>query len=620
MSAFTGRRRHASLSLIPFAVLAAGTTAAGEPLDPLQVVVVTATRVPEPLGAALSSVTVIDRADIERRQAQGVEDLLRGVAGVSVANNGGIGKPSTVFLRGAESDQTLVLIDGVRVGSTTAGLASFQDMPLEQVERIEIVRGPRSGIYGSEALGGVVQLFTRHGVAGEMRPEFVAGSGSAATQRLGAGFSGGGDRFDWRVGVSALQSDGTNACEGYGAPRYVGCFTDEPDRDAYRNRSASLHGGYTFGAGTRLDATLLEARGRVQYDGSFANEARFLQRTVGVALSQPLAAGWTLRAQLGHARDDSENFLGADSQGRFDTRRDSGSLLLDGRVAEHWSLSGGVDVLRDSVDATEAYDEDARRSSGVFTQARYTRGAWDALASLRRDDNQQFGGHTTGSLAVGFSFAPRWRWTLSGGTGFKAPTFNELYFPGFGNAALGPETATSIESSLRYTRGVARATLTAFQNRIDDLIGFDSNFQPVNIDRTRTRGLEFEWAARLAAWDVAVSGQLLEPLNLGAGELRGKWLPRRARQQAHLEFGREFGALRLGAVVEFSGARFDDLSNQTRLGGYGLLDLLAEWRVNDALRLQARLANAFDRDYASAAYYPQAGRQAFVTLRYAPRH
>jgi vitamin B12 transporter len=524
-----------------------------------------------------------------------------------------------VFVRGAESDQTLVLIDGVRVGSTTAGIASFQDMPLEQIERIEIVRGPRSGIYGSEALGGVVQLFTRHGSNGALRPEFVAGSGSAATQRLGASFSGGGERYDWRAGVSSLQSDGTNACQGYGAPRYVGCFTDEPDRDGYRNRSASLHAGYTFDAGTRVDATLLEAHGRVKYDGSYANESEFMQRTTGITLSQPLAQGWTLRAQLGQARDDSENFLGAESRGRFDTRRDSGSLLIDGQLTPRWLLTGGVDVLRDSVAGDTAYIESARRATGVFTQARYTVGAWDALASLRHDDNQQFGGHSTGSLALGVALAPRWRWTLSAGTGFKAPTFNELYYPDFGNPALGPETSLGVESSLRFVQGATRTTLTAYQNRVDDLIGFDSNFVPVNIDRTRTRGVEFEFASRVAGYDVAVTGQLLDPVNLSAGALRGKALPRRAKQQAHLELGREFGALRLGTALEISGARFDDLGNRERLGGYTVVDLLAEWRVNPGLRLQARLANAFDRDYASAAYYPQAGRQAFVTLRYAPQ-
>ncbi|MFO1425832.1 MAG: TonB-dependent receptor [Steroidobacteraceae bacterium] len=327
--------------------------------------------------------------------------------------------------------------------------------------------------------------------------------------------------------MSGVRSDGTNACEGYGAPRYVGCFTDEPDRDGYRNRSGSLHAGVTLGEATRLDATLLEARGRVNYDGSFANEAEFLQRTAGLSLRQPLARGWSLQAQLGQARDDSENFLGAESRGRFDTRRDSASLLLGGPLAQHLELTAGLDLLRDSVDSDAGYLEDARTARGAYAELHWSAGRADLLASLRRDDNQQFGGRTTGSLALGVALAPGWRWTLSGGTGFKAPTFNELYFPGFGNPALGPETSASVETSLRWTRGASRATLTAFQNRIDDLIGFDSNFQPVNIDRTRTRGLELEFATSLAGWDVALAGQLYDPRNLG-GELRGRLLPRRA--------------------------------------------------------------------------------------------
>lgn len=606
-------RRFPALLLMTLAF--ASTTSHG-----IDEVVVTATRFPEPQASTLASVTVIARTDIERRQAQTLDELLTGATGIAVSNNGGLGKVSSIFIRGAEADQTVTLVDGVRIGSPTLGSASYQDIPPEQVERVEIVRGPRSALYGSDAIGGVIQIFTRRDPRdGAPRAEVVIGSGSHATWRAGAALGAGTERGYWRVGASMLESEGTNACEGFGAPRFVGCFTDEPDRDGYRNHSASLRGGATFGDATQVEAFALLASGRTEFDSSFANVAEFEQLTVGASLSRPLSSRMTLHAEVGHATDDSENFDSGFSRSRFDTTRDSAAMLLEHSPSSGTELAAGLDMLRDRVDSSIRYVESSRTTVGAFGQMRHRRGAQDWLASVRYDDNEQFGSQSTGSLAWGYAWSPHWRLTLSGGTGFKAPTFNELYFPDFGNPDLAPETSVGIESSLRWTGNGTRAALTLYENRIDDLIGFDASFRPVNIDETRIRGLEAEVETRLLGFLISASAEWLDPENRGAGAFRGNVLPRRSRAIARLNVWRELSRIRFGAIVQSHGRRFDDLANARPLGGYAVVDLLAEWRLTSELRLQARVANALDREYATAAFFPQSGREAHLTIRYAAR-
>jgi vitamin B12 transporter len=581
-------------------------------------VIVTASRMAEPLSQTLASATVIDRASIEARQFQTLDEVLATAPGVALTNNGGVGKLSTLFIRGAEADQNLVLINGVRIGSTTAGIAAIQDIPIEQIERVEIVRGPRSALYGADALGGVVQVFTRSAAAGgAWQPQFSVGSGSNDTRRVAGGIGRRGERGHFQIDASRLETDGTNACQGFGFPVFVGCFTDEPDADGYRNNSGSLRAGITLGTATELEGFALLTDGQVEYDGSFGNVADFGQLALGASLRQPLGARTTLRAQLGRTTDDTENFSGNASVSTFETTRDSGSLLVDFAAREGLTLTGGVDLLRDRVDSSTAYVEASRRSTGLFAQARWTRGAQDLQFGARHDDDQQFGGRATGSIAWGWTFAPDWRVTLSGGTGFKAPTFNELYFPGFGNPELGPETSRSVETSLRFQRGAQRVALAVFENRVDDLIGFDQNFSPINIDRTRIRGVELEGAAQLAGWELSGSLEWQDPKSR-SGAFAGNVLPRRAREVARADIARRVGPVRLATRLMFAGERFDNLSNTRRLGSYATVDLLAEWAFAPGWRLQARGENALDREYATAAFYPQPGREWHVTLRYVP--
>ncbi len=602
---------------LPAAALLLGAhSAIATELEPL---VVTATRTAQTADDTLSSVTVITRKDIERQQARSVQDLLRGVPGVDVVNNGGAGKASSLFLRGTESDHVLVLIDGVKTGSATLGTTAFQHIPVEQIDRIEIVRGPRSSLYGSEAIGGVIQIFTRKG-GGTLTPFFSLGGGRYGTLDASAGLSGGGDRGWFSASVSAASTDGFNACDGKPSPGGAGCYTVEPDKDGYDNRSASLRGGYRFASGIALDLHALYAKGKTEFDGSYVNEAESVQQVLGGSLQLDPLDMWHLTLAAGRSWDDSDNFLNGTFMSRFRTERDTVTLQNDFAVADDHLLTVGADYQDDRVSGTTAYAVDSRDNLGVFTQYQGWLGAHDLQLSMRRDDNQQFGKHTTGGAAWGYAWNPDLRLTASYGTAFKAPTFNELYYPGYGNPGLSPEKSRSLELGLAGKTGWGRWSLNVYQTRVDDLIAFDaSTFAPGNIDQARIRGLEAVLGTRVGQWELNTNLTLLDPQNRSAGANNGNVLPRRARQSFRLDADRDFGRYRLGATVLAAGKRYDDLANTRELAGYATVDLRAEYSMDKDWRLQARVENLFDKDYETAAYFNQPGRSLYLTLRYQPR-
>lgn len=582
-------------------------------------IIVTATRTAQTADETLSSVTVITRKDIERQQAQSVQDLLRGIPGVSIANNGGPGKATSVFLRGTESDHVLVLIDGVKVGSATLGTTAFQDIPVEQIERIEIVRGPRSSLYGSEAIGGVIQLFTRKG-GGSLKPFFSIGGGSYQTYSASAGLSGGGERGWFSVNGNAIETEGLNACDGKPSPGGAGCFTTEPDKDGYRNLSGSLHAGYRFDNGLETDVHVLRAEGTNEFDGSFVNESESVQQVLGGTVRFSPVDIWYITLTAGRSRDESDNFKDGTFQSRFGTQRDTLSFQNDLSVAPHHLLTVGADYQNDRVESTTAYTVSSRDNTGLFTQYQGTFGAHDVQLSVRRDDNEQFGDHTTGGAAWGYALSERLRLTASYGTAFKAPTFNELYFPGFGNPNLRPEESDSIELGLSGKAAWGHWSINAYETRIDDLIAFDaSTFAPANIDQARIRGLEAVLGTQLGGWDLNTSFTLLDPQNRSSGANDGNVLPRRARQSLRLDADRDFGRYRLGATLLAAGKRYDDLANRRSLGGYATLDVRAEYFFAKDWRLQARIENLFDKVYETAAFFNQPGRSVYLTLRYQPR-
>jgi vitamin B12 transporter len=594
----------------------------------LDEVVVTANRTPVPVRDVIAPVEVIDREDIVRSQARSLPELLRGRAGISIANQGGLGKLTSVFVRGAESDHVLVLVDGVRIGSVTSGQAALQDLPLELIERVEIVRGPRSSLYGSEAIGGVIQIFTRRD-AGAVSPRFAIGTGSHDTHEASAGVGGRVGRGWFGADYAWTQSEGINACRGFFDPvtfNGAGCFTTEPDRDGYERESVSLRAGVELADAWTLEAHALRAEAENEYDGSFTNYSEVVQQVVGGSATWAPNDTVSVKLTAGRNVDASDNFRnGTIPQGYFDTDRDSATLQANVLVAKGHLVSAGFDWLDDGVESSTAYRNAStgllvreRENRAVFAQYLGDFGAFDLQASARSDDNEQFGEHTSGNLAVGFELAPQWRVSAGVGTAFKAPTFNELYFPFFGNPDLEPERSRTVEAGIAWSGDRAGVRLDAYRSEVEDLIAFDIvTFLPQNLDSAVLRGAELTADATFGDWVANASFSVIDTENRSATNT-GLELPRRARESARIELDRDIGAWRFGVTATGEGARYDDFRNTRRVPGHGVLDVRAEYAFNADWRLQARVANVFDNSYETVAFYNQPGRTWFVTLRYAP--
>jgi vitamin B12 transporter len=610
-------------SVLATALFAVMTPAFADGTTDLDSVVVTATRTEQTQSQTLSAVTVIDRADIERLQPASLADLLRGTPGMQLANNGGPGKATSAFLRGTEADHVLVMIDGIKIGSATLGQASLQDIPVEQIERIEIVRGPFSSLYGSEAIGGVIQIFTRR-PQGAFVPSFSLGVGSYRDLNGSAGLAGQSGNGWYSLEVSHDQTHGINACRIGAAEVGAACFADQPDKDGYRNTAATLQGGYRFDEQWDADLRMFRSEGHNWYDGTYTDSDKSATQVVGGRVHYRPTKDVTLTLSLGSSGDFTKNYLQDVYVSRFDTHRDIGSLQADIGL---WGglLSTGFDWQRDRVDSTTQYVNadtgapvDSRINRGVFAQWQQTFGSQSVQASVRHDDNSQFGGKTTGSLLWGWDFTQTLRLTASYGTAFKAPTFNELYYPYYGNPDLKPERAKNFELGLRGSYGWGYWTLNAFQNKVTDLITYDASTQaPGNVEEARIRGVEGVVSGHFAGWLLTTTATWLDPRD-ESDVYHGNLLPRRARQTANVDVDRTFGDFSIGGTWFVSGRRYDDLANRHPLGGYAITNLRVAYALSRDFKLQLALNNAFAKNYETAWFYNQPGRNYMLTLRYQP--
>ncbi len=581
------------------------TAAAEDAVGPLDTLVVTPTLTERLLSDSDVSISVIDALTIERQLPRDLGHLLRAQPGVDVSGNGPYGKVTSFFLRGTSNSQSLLLVDGVRMGSATSGGATWQFVPPQMIERIEIVRGPRGAIYGADAVGGVVQVFTRKradssGVWGN------AGLGSFDTREFGAGFDTGGERASLGVAVNRFRTDGIALQPGGG-------------RKGYDNTSFFLRGDASLDNGFTLGVNALRAEGNTEFVGG---ETDFVHQSAAVNVSLPLGESWTTSLSLNEGRDEADN-LTAFGASRFDTR------LRALRWLNVLDLSGqevvfGADWREDAVDSTTAYDEGSRDNLGVFARGLLRLGAVDVQPALRVDDNQAYGSEWTGGLTLGMPVGRSQRLRASVGTGFRAPTFNDLYFPGFGNPEVKPETSRSIELGISGRSQALFWDVALYQTDIDDLIAFtlvDGRFAAFNVAEARIRGIEVSGGLELSGWSLALAWSHLDPVDRQS-ERR---LPRRTRDSLRLDADTGTERWSLGASLVVQGDRYNNPAATERLGGFGLLSLRAGWAFTDRLSLRLSLDNALDKTYATArdsfnAFdFQEPGRTVFLRLRYGER-
>ena len=579
--------------------------------------VVTATRMPMAKSHLDSAITVFTRDDIARLNINTLPELLRAAPGLHVVENGGYGKNASVFLRGTNSDHVLVLIDGIRAGSVTLGTTAFQFVPIDQIERVEIIRGPQSSKYGSEAIGGVIQIFTRQGSREGKTPhlELETGAGSYDTYRVAGTVSGKQQSVNYTLSSSFIDSQGFNARQALPGPWGF----DQPDRDGYRNAALNARLGYTLSPATQFEGFFLRAQGRTEFDGTFQDKTEFVQQNVGFHLSSQFLDSWRSMLQFGQNRDDGDNFMPDGSWiNRFNNTRWNVSWLNELQIAENHQLTLGADYRLDEIDSNERYIETTRYDVGVFAE-------WHGAiandhrvnASLRWDNNEAFGDAVTGGLGWRYAWFEGLSLLANFGSAFKAPSFNWLYFPGFGNPALGPEYSLSVEAGVLGEYGWGNWELRAYHTKIDDLIAAVMDpvtfmFNAQNIGRAQIQGIEAILTTEWQDWRLQWSGSLMNPKALDSGAR----LPRRPERSLSFDLSRSFGRFDTGVLVLAQSDRYDDPRNQVRVQGFVTLDWRAAYHFNDQWEIRAKLANLLDEDYQTAATFPSAGRNFFFSVHY----
>lgn len=608
------------LALVPLALAAAFPSFSQTRMTPqLQETVVTATRSAQPVSDVVADVSIIDREQIERSGAVALADVLLRIHGIEVARNGGAGSITSVFLRGAESRFTAVFIDGVRIDSQATGGAPWESIPLALIDRIEVLRGPAGAVYGSDALGGVIQIFTKRG-EGSFAPYASVGFGTGNLRQSAVGLSGSSGGFDYALGVASESSDGFDS-----QPQRLSRSTttqSNPDRDGYRSSSANARLGLKINAAHRVDATLLNSEIRSQYDAWGYTPTRLVD---DLSWHKLHALGLNWQAQWSSVY--STRLSVTESQERYETqpsayvtttRLRGYTLQNELRFGRHL-LSAALERKEDRLEndpINRGRSQNALALGYGFTDKRHT-----VQFNLRHDRDSEFGGKTTGSAAYAYAFTPAWRATASMGTAFRAPTLYQR-FSEYGVATLVPETSRNIELGLRWAQGASSLGLTAYRNKVNNLITYVDGASTcasfwgcyANTAHAQYSGITLSAAHALNGVNLTASLDLQNPHDVDSG----KQLARRAKKHATLAADTRVGEWQLGAEAQFSGQRFDDPANKNVLAGYSLFNLSASTSLAKDWTLLARVNNLADKQYELARTYATAGRSLYVGIKWVP--
>ena len=585
--------------------------------------VVTATRTATKLDETLADVTVITREQIEAMgPGRSVAEVLQRLAGVQLTGQGGRGQAQSVFLRGADSKHTLLLIDGVRHGSATTGGPALANLPLELIERIEVVKGPASALYGSDAVAGVIQVFTQRG---QGSGQAFLGSAQVTLGEYGhksgaVGLRGEQNGFDYQVRLSRVTEHGISATNAKDV------FNYHPDRDGLQQTAAQVALGYALNADWRIDGQWLQSEGKAWVDdGPGTNNPYAEMRTeVGrLSLQGKLLPHWTSTVSIGESTDKLWNRQAAWGDSHLKTRQTEYKWDNTFTTALGVVLAG-VERLEQKVDTSNHYAVNQRTVDAVFAGLSGSAGRHSWQVNVRNDDNSQFGDFTTYGLGYGLELVPGLRAYASHGKSMKAPSFNDLYYPDpgmpwNGNPDLLPEQGKNNEIGLQWSQGPHSAKLLHFDNKINQLIQSGSTRMENVPGTTRLKGWSAQYGFARQGWTLAAAYDYLD-----AQQADGQTPIRRAKHQANVSLGKQLGLWTLGTSVLYVGRRGDSdfatfPATAVTLPAYTTVDLSAQYQLAPDWSVQLRVANVGNQRYETAYGFNQLGRAAYLTLKWAMR-
>jgi vitamin B12 transporter len=605
-----------------FAIAFSPFVIADESVHNDKIIVITANRTEQDINDTLAAVEVITREDIERIQPTSITDLLESVAGLDIVHNGGAGQASSLFTRGTNSDHTLILVDGVRVGSATLGNKSFSSMPVAQIERIEVVKGPRASLWGSDAIGGVIQIFTRRLKQGEYSVQTTIGSNNSAMTDLSFGF--GSDKITNTVTFSYEKSGGFDAFD----DSSEFSADSQPDDDGFDRTSAAIRGDYEISPDTDLDWVFQLDQGNSEFDNNFgADETDYENYFWNIRYSYTVDQ-WLTQFSVKQSRDNLEN-IAEGPQSVFDTKRNQFNLLTQYQLSDGISFTGGLERFTDDLSNSKniQFDEEKRSTESAFISTQMKFGKFVTEAALRRDEIELVDEVNSFNVSLGYHIIDNLIIAASRAKGFKAPTFNDLYFPGFGNKDLISEESFNNEFLVRWKTDNHQLLIALFENKVDQLIAFkfdpDVGFAPFNVDQAELSGYEIGYQNKMGrlthkftASHVDATDKSIDPFT---GQPKDVQLIRRAKEHYGYELIADLGTFSFFAQLNYIGNRPDTDFNtfqSVTLKSFINVNLGGTYHYSKQLKFKFKISDYTDAQAPSIANYNAPGQQVSITIQY----
>lgn len=600
-------------------------------------VFVTATRTRIPKKNVIADITLISEEEIKLAGSSSLSELLQRQPGIEISNNGGQGKVSTLFLRGASSTHSVILLDGIRIDSATAGLTAIENIPLSQIEKIEIVRGPASSLYGQDAIGGVIQIFTKKGLNG-FKPYISFGYGKYNTSIAQGGIRGGDDTTSYAINLSSQNSTGFSAFEPNTNPAATANIYNL-DKDSYRNKSVSASLSHKINEKLDINFQYFLSLGKNKYDNRYANWDPSIdwkntqdQESLSGTVNSQLTNYWKSSLRVGLGIDDyveKQRYISGATREVDNVYKTIQNQITwqNDLILPLGSLVLLYDKLDQKINVTDtSYSKKDRQNDAYMIGYNLNQANHNFQANVRKDFNSVYRDATTGNIGYSYAIDSNWSIASSFGTAFRSPTFNYLYAGSNANPDLQPEKSKNIEAQLKYQSDSEFFSFVTFKNKITDFIisNGTTGYRPYNINTAEIYGATVSSSHFINHFQVKSSFTVQSPIN----ESADKYLPRRSNFFGTVGLNYFIQNWNLGFEATGSGNRYNDAENLFNIPGYIKTNLFADYQITKNLAMNARVDNVLGKNYTYAYEgnpttdgfrYQTPSQSFFISLRYEPQ-